>query len=107
MRLPQEFLDILEEKGITQTKGIQAQCLPAVYVSLRILDHVNRFSGRDVIGISPSGSGKSLIFSIQALILALEEEKTMPIVRGEGPLCLIITPSVLFSIYLSSKSYLA
>ena len=59
-----------------------------------IVNKFVRLMGRDMIVVAPSGSGKSLIFTLQAIILAIEEEKTMPIVRGEGPFSLIIVPSV-------------
>ncbi len=44
--------------------------------------------------VGPNGSGKSLIFTLHAITLAIEEQKTMPIVGTEGPFCLIIVPSV-------------
>ena len=44
--------------------------------------------------IGSSGPRKALIFSLHAIILAIEEQKTMPIVGTEGPFCLIIAPSV-------------
>jgi ATP-dependent RNA helicase DDX41 len=49
--------------------------------------------GRDMIGIAFTGSGKSMVFILPALMVALEEEKKMPIVKGEGPFCLFIVPS--------------
>jgi ATP-dependent RNA helicase DDX41 len=33
--------------------------------------------GRDIIGIAFTGSGKSLVFMLPALIFALEEEKKL------------------------------
>jgi ATP-dependent RNA helicase DDX41 len=51
-------------------------------------------SGRDIIGIAFTGSGKSLVFVLPAITLALEEEKKMPVISGEGPFGLIIVPSV-------------
>ena len=50
-------------------------------------------AGRDLIVNSPSGTGKSLIYMIQALMLSLEEEEKISLIRGEGPICLIIVPS--------------
>jgi len=50
--------------------------------------------GRDLVVVGPNGSGKSLIFTLHAITLAIEEQKTMPIVGTEGPFCLIIVPSV-------------
>lgn len=50
-------------------------------------------SGRDMIGIAFTGSGKTLVFSLPMVMFALEEEMKLPIVRGEGPFGLIICPS--------------
>ena len=47
-----------------------------------------------MIAIAFTGSGKSLLFILPAIILALEEELKMPIIRGEGPIAIIMSPSV-------------
>jgi Rad3-related DNA helicase len=46
-----------------------------------------------MIGIAFTGSGKTLAFSLPLLMFALEEEKRMPFVQGEGPVGIIICPS--------------
>jgi ATP-dependent RNA helicase DDX41 len=51
------------------------------------------FSGRDIIGIAFTGSGKTLAFCLPLIMLALEEEKKLPFVRGEGPVGIILCPS--------------
>jgi superfamily II DNA/RNA helicase len=51
-------------------------------------------SGRDLIGIAYTGSGKTLIFVIPIVMFCLEQEKAMPFIRNEGPYGLIICPSV-------------
>ncbi|KAH7560607.1 hypothetical protein JRO89_XS10G0053100 [Xanthoceras sorbifolium] len=48
---------------------------------------------RDMIGIVFTGSGKSLVFVLPMIMIALQEEMMMPIIPGEGPFCLIICPS--------------
>ena len=50
--------------------------------------------GRDMIGIAFTGSGKSLVFILPLILMALEEEMRMPIISGEGPFGLVILPSV-------------
>ena len=60
MRFPKPFLEFLESKNIMKPTPIQIQGLPAV------------LSGRDLIGIAYSGSGKSLVFILPAIINALE-----------------------------------
>ena len=81
MRFPDCVLGALREKGIHKPTPIQIQGLPAV------------LSGRDLIGIAFTGSGKTLVFTLPMVMLALEEEHKMPIQRGEGPFGLIMCPS--------------
>jgi ATP-dependent RNA helicase DDX41 len=81
MRFPKPILDALKAKGISRPTPIQVQGLPVV------------LSGRDMIGIAFTGSGKTLVFSLPLIMFALEEEKKCPIVKGEGPFGLIICPS--------------
>jgi len=81
MKLPKCILTALAAKNITRPTPIQVQALPAL------------FSGRDIIGIAFTGSGKTLTFSLPMIMLALEEEMTMPLEAGEGPLGLILAPS--------------
>lgn len=47
-----------------------------------------------MIGIAFTGSGKTLAFSLPLLMQALEAETRLPLVRGEGPIGMIICPSV-------------
>ncbi|WAR21124.1 DDX41-like protein [Mya arenaria] len=50
-------------------------------------------SGRDMIGIAFTGSGKTLVFTLPIIMFALEQEKRLPFVKNEGPYGLIICPS--------------
>uniref|UniRef100_A0A0C9S0X2 RNA helicase n=1 Tax=Wollemia nobilis TaxID=56998 RepID=A0A0C9S0X2_9CONI len=81
MRLPEPILKKLKAKGITQPTPIQVQGLPVI------------LSGRDMIGIAFTGSGKTLVFVLPLIMTALQEEVAMPIVAGEGPFGLVICPS--------------
>jgi ATP-dependent RNA helicase DDX41 len=47
-----------------------------------------------MIAIALTGTGKSLIYIIPAIIIALEEEMKFPIMNGEGPFALLLMPSV-------------
>ena len=49
-----------------------------------------------MIGIAPSGTGKTLVFVLPAILFSIYEELKMPLIRGEGPFCLILLPSVIF-----------
>jgi len=81
MRFPEPVLEALKAKGIRKPTPIQIQGIPAV------------LSGRDLIGIAFTGSGKTLVFTLPMVMIALEEEKRMPVSRGEGPFGLILCPS--------------
>ncbi|KAK7337773.1 hypothetical protein VNO77_18360 [Canavalia gladiata] len=81
MRFPEPVLKRLKAKGIVQPTPIQVQGLPVI------------LSGRDMIGIAFTGSGKTLVFVLPMIMVAMQEEIMMPIVPGEGPFSLIICPS--------------
>lgn len=81
MKVPTPILAYLKTKGIRVPTPIQTQGLPVA------------FSGRDMIGVAFTGSGKTLTFSLPLLMLAMEEEKRLPYTQGEGPVGLIICPS--------------
>ena len=50
-------------------------------------------SGRDMVGIAFSGSGKTLTFALPLLMISLEEEVRMPLIGGEGPLGMLLAPN--------------
>ncbi|KAI3670459.1 hypothetical protein L1987_87794 [Smallanthus sonchifolius] len=81
MRFPEPVLKRLKEKGIVQPTPIQVQGLPVI------------LSGRDMIGIAFTGSGKTMVFVLPLIMMALQEEHMMPIAAGEGPFGLIVCPS--------------
>jgi len=81
MRFPKPTLDLLKAKGIERPTPIQVQGIPVA------------LSGRDMIGIAFTGSGKTLVFCLPMIMIALEQERKMPIVKGEGPFGLCINPS--------------
>lgn len=53
-----------------------------------------RLSGRDMIGIASTGSGKTITFILPMFMFCLEQEVAMPFKRGEGPYAICIVPSV-------------
>lgn len=81
MKFPDPILRMLKAKGIVQPTPIQVQGLPVI------------LSGRDMIGIAFTGSGKTLVFVLPLIMIAMQEEKMMPILPGEGPFGLIVCPS--------------
>jgi len=82
MKFPKPVLDYLKNKGIKVPTPIQMQGLPVA------------LSGRDMIGIAFTGSGKTLSFTLPLLMRALEEETKMPLGKGEGPIGMVVCPSV-------------
>jgi ATP-dependent RNA helicase DDX41 len=81
MKFPTSILNALNLKNITKPTPIQVQGVPAL------------LSGRDIVGIAFTGSGKTLTFSLPMIMLALEEEMKLPLEPGEGPIGLILCPS--------------
>ena len=81
MKFPPAILNVLEERGIKKPTPIQMQGLPVI------------LSGRDMIGIAFTGSGKTTVFGLPMIMAALQEELRMPLERGEGPLGLVLCPS--------------
>ncbi len=100
MKIPECLLKHMKSKGISTPTPIQLQGLPVAYVfSLTsVYDSyaqlICRFSGRDMIGIAFTGSGKTLAFCLPLLMMAAEEEKKLPFEKGEGPVGIVLCPSV-------------
>lgn len=66
----------------------------AVCIVLLTLFFLFSLSGRDMIGIAFTGSGKTLVFTLPIIMFSLEQEKRLPFCKREGPYGLIICPSV-------------
>ncbi|XP_069699542.1 ATP-dependent RNA helicase abstrakt [Periplaneta americana] len=81
MKFPRGILSGLERKGIIKPTPIQVQGIPTV------------LSGRDMIGIAFTGSGKTLVFVLPLIMFCLEQETRLPFIKNEGPYGLIICPS--------------
>ncbi|CAH8630723.1 unnamed protein product [Dicrocoelium dendriticum] len=81
MRFPSALVQLLQARGICKPTPIQMQGLPAV------------LSGRDMIGIAFTGSGKTMVFSIPIVLFAMDQEQKIPFLPTEGPYGLILGPS--------------
>ena len=81
MKFPIPVVAALMAKEITRPSPIQMQVIPAA------------LSGRDVIGIASTGSGKSLSFILPLIMFSLEQEKRLPFAENEGPYGLVLVPS--------------
>lgn len=81
MKLNPSVLNGLRDKNIKKPSPIQMQGIPAV------------LSGRDLIGIAYTGSGKTLVYVLPLIMFCLEQEARLPFSSGEGPYGLIVCPS--------------
>jgi ATP-dependent RNA helicase DDX41 len=81
MKFPPPVIKALKKKGISHPTPIQIQGIPAV------------LSGRDMIGIAFTGSGKTIVFTLPIIMFSLEQEIKMPFVPREGPYGLVVCPS--------------
>lgn len=72
------LLNVIKEQKFVSPTPIQMQGLPAV------------LSGRDVIGIAKTGSGKTLVYLIPMILHILDQKLLGP---KEGPIALIIAPT--------------
>jgi ATP-dependent RNA helicase DDX41 len=81
MKFPKPILLGLSRRGIKKPTPIQVQGIPTI------------LSGRDLIGIAFTGSGKTLVFVLPIIMFSLEQEVRLPFVPNEGPYGLIVCPS--------------
>lgn len=76
--LPPMVGSTVQKLGWTEPTPIQAQGLPMA------------LSGRDVVGIAQTGSGKTGSFILPAIVHIAAQERLK---RGDGPICLVVVPT--------------
>ncbi|KAK1757656.1 P-loop containing nucleoside triphosphate hydrolase protein [Echria macrotheca] len=76
--LTQPILDTIEALGYEKPTPIQMQALPVI------------MSGRDVIGVAKTGSGKTMAFALPMLRHIKDQN---PVSGDDGPIALIMTPT--------------
>eukprot|EP00040_Diaphanoeca_grandis_P026201 m.146492 g.146492 ORF g.146492 m.146492 type:complete len:621 (-) comp30481_c0_seq1:100-1962(-) len=81
MKVHRAIVDALDKKGITLPTPIQLQGLPVL------------LSGRDMVGVAFTGSGKTLTFTLPAVMFCLDQERKLPFLRNEGPYAVIMAPA--------------
>lgn len=81
MKFPLPILNCLTKHNILYPTPIQMYALPSI------------LSGRDTIAISYTGTGKSLVFILPLIMLALYKEISSPIKPTQGPYGVVIVPS--------------
>merc|ERR1719244_665458 len=78
LQLPDHIAGVIRRMNFTEPTPIQAQ---GFTLSL---------SGRDVVGIAQTGSGKTISFMLPACIHINNQP---PLARGDGPVCLVLCPT--------------
>jgi len=76
--LTRPILDTIETLGYEKPTPIQMQALPVI------------MSGRDVIGVAKTGSGKTMAFALPMLRHVKDQD---PVSGDDGPVALIMTPT--------------
>ncbi|KAI0650617.1 P-loop containing nucleoside triphosphate hydrolase protein [Trametes meyenii] len=76
--LPAVCLEVIKRLGYTGPTPIQAQAIPAI------------MSGRDVIGVAKTGSGKTIAFLLP-MFRHIKDQR--PLEQMEGPIAVIMTPT--------------
>ncbi|KAK4192697.1 P-loop containing nucleoside triphosphate hydrolase protein [Podospora australis] len=76
--LTRPILDTIESLGYEKPTPIQMQALPVI------------MSGRDVIGVAKTGSGKTMAFALPMLRHIKDQD---PVRGDDGPIALIMTPT--------------
>lgn len=74
LKVTRQYLDALEEMGISTPTEIQCKAIPRIR------------AGQDVIGIAQTGTGKTLAFLLPVMAMLSHAQ-------GQGPRCVILTPS--------------
>lgn len=76
--LPVPTMNVINNLGYEKPTSIQAQAIPAI------------MSGRDVIGVAKTGSGKTMAFLLP-LFRQIKDQR--PLLGHEGPMALVMTPT--------------
>lgn len=76
--LPVPTMNVINNLGYEKPTSIQAQAIPAI------------MSGRDVIGVAKTGSGKTMAFLLP-LFRQIKDQR--PLLSHEGPMALVMTPT--------------
>ncbi|XP_061892765.1 probable ATP-dependent RNA helicase DDX17 isoform X1 [Entelurus aequoreus] len=77
-QFPQYVTDVLMQQKFKEPTAIQAQGFPLA------------LSGRDMVGIAQTGSGKTLSYLLPAIVHINHQSY---LERGDGPVCLILAPT--------------
>lgn len=76
--LPSQSLNVIQSLGYDRPTSIQAQAIPAI------------MSGRNVIGVAKTGSGKTIAFLLP-MFRHIKDQR--PLDSQDGPIALVMTPT--------------
>ena len=87
-----KLVEIISRQGFSKPTGIQQQAVPVA------------LSGRDLIGVAQTGSGKTAAFIWPMLVHIMDQRE---VERGEGPIALVLAPTheLAHQIYLETKKF--
>ncbi|CAL1602004.1 unnamed protein product [Knipowitschia caucasica] len=77
-QFPQYVMDTLMQQNFKEPTAIQAQGFPVA------------LSGKDMVGIAQTGSGKTLSYLLPAIVHINHQPY---LERGDGPICLVLAPT--------------
>ncbi|KFD64928.1 hypothetical protein M514_06320 [Trichuris suis] len=88
----EQLMNIIRKSQFTQPTPIQAQGVPIA------------MSGRDIVGIAKTGSGKTAAYLWPALYHIMDQRDLQP---NEGPICLIVVPTreLAIQVYNEARKY--
>ncbi|KAI8926427.1 P-loop containing nucleoside triphosphate hydrolase protein [Entophlyctis helioformis] len=88
----ERLLSAIIKQGYTEPTGVQRQAVPAA------------LSGRDIIGIAQTGSGKTAAFLWPMLVHIMDQPE---LERGDGPIGLVLAPTreLAHQIYTEAKKF--
>jgi len=88
--LGRELMAGIRQHGYHQPTAIQAQAIPAA------------LSGRDVIGIAETGSGKTVAYLLPMLVHAIAQPE---LEKGEGPIGVVLCPTRELAVQIEEEVY--
>mmetsp|Transcript_11294 Transcript_11294/g.30775 ORF Transcript_11294/g.30775 Transcript_11294/m.30775 type:complete len:665 (-) Transcript_11294:25-2019(-) len=88
--LPKELMEGIRLHGYTKPTAIQAQAIPA------------GLSGRDVVGIAETGSGKTVAYLMPLLVHCAAQP---PLQKGEGPIGLVLCPTRELAVQIEKETH--
>eukprot|EP00439_Symbiodinium_sp_Y106_P019584 s6050_g2.t1 len=90
LRLPKELLDGIRKNNYSKPTPIQAQACPA------------GLSGRDVIGVAETGSGKTVAYLMPLLVHCAAQTELK---KDEGPIGLVLCPTRELAVQIEKEVY--